>query len=45
MKFWRDHVKGKWWTNADLTSGTSGKTKTFEIKHAVSGSKPVLNLE
>ena len=64
MKVWRDLVKGKWWTNADLTSAAEGeaitqgyfgwyditiehggKTKTFEIKHAVSGSKPVLKLE
>ncbi len=64
VKVWRDLVKGKWWTNADLTSAADGKaitqgyfgwyditlehggkTKTFEIKHAVSGSKPVLKLE
>lgn len=64
VKVWRDLVKGKWWTNADLTSTADGKaitqgyfgwyditlehggkTKTFEIKHAVSGSKPVLKLE
>ena len=64
VQVWRDLVKGKWWTNADLTSAADGKaitqgyfgwyditlehggkTKTFEIKHAVSGSKPVLKLE
>ncbi len=64
VKVWRDLVKGKWWTNADLTSDGDGKatlpayfgwyditiehggkTKTFEVKHAVSGSKPVLKLE
>ena len=64
VKVWRDLVKGKWWTNADLTSAADGKaitqgyfgwyditlehggkTKTFEIKHAVSGIKPVLKLE
>jgi GH35 family endo-1,4-beta-xylanase len=64
VKVWRDLVKGKWWTNADLTSAADGKaitqgyfgwyditlehggkTKTFEIKHAVSGSKPVLKLD
>jgi endo-1,4-beta-xylanase len=64
VKVWRDLVKGKWWTNVDLTSGADGnatfpayfgwyditiehggKTKTFEVKHAVSGSKPVLKLE
>jgi endo-1,4-beta-xylanase len=64
VKVWRDLVKGKWWTNSDLTSGADGKatlpayfgwyditiehggkTKTFEVKHAVSGSKPVLKLE
>jgi len=64
VKVWRDLVKGKWWTNAVLTSAADGKaitqgyfgwyditiehggkTKTFEIKHAVSGSKPVLKLD
>lgn len=64
VKVWRDLVKGKWWTNADLTSAADGKAitqgyfgwyditlehggkaKTFEIKHAVSGSKPVLKLD
>jgi len=61
VKVWRDLVKDKWWTKADLTSAADGKaitrgyfgwyditiehggkTKSFEIKHAVSGSRPVV---
>jgi GH35 family endo-1,4-beta-xylanase len=64
VKVWRDLVKGKWWTNANLVSDADGKAvlqgffgwyditiehdgkiKTFEVKHAVSGGKPVLKLE
>jgi hypothetical protein len=64
VKVWRDLVKGKWWTNANLISDADGKAvlqgffgwyditiehdgkiKTFEVKHAVSGGKPVLKLE
>jgi endo-1,4-beta-xylanase len=28
VKVWRDLVKTKWWTNADLTSGADGKAST-----------------
>lgn len=64
VKVWRDLVKTKWWTNADLvtdaegkapltgyygwfdiTATHGGKTKTFEIKHATNGGKPMLKLE
>jgi hypothetical protein len=63
VKVWRDLVKGKWWTKADLTSsadGTAstpayfgwyditvekdGKMATIEVKHSVSGSKPLVKL-
>lgn len=64
VQVWRDLVKGKWWTNADLSTDAEGKaplsayygwfditlehggkTKTFEIKHATNGGKPVLKLD
>lgn len=63
VQVWRDLVKTKWWTNADLIADAQGKaplnafygwydvtvehsgqTKTFELKHAVSGGAPRVKL-
>lgn len=64
VQVWRDLVKGKWWTRADLAADAKGeaattayygwyditiehggKTKTFEVKHAINGGRPTLKLE
>jgi endo-1,4-beta-xylanase len=64
VQVWRDLVKGKWWTHADLTADAEGqvsldaffgwfdividhdgKTKAFEVRHAVRGGKPQLRLD
>lgn len=64
VQVWRDLVKGKWWTRAELAADSkgeaattayygwyditiehAGKTKTFEVKHATNGGRPVLKLD